>query len=157
MGAACQGTITLNEGSTGHTCAWDPALTIQPWLDLQRLPRGKVSISVMTLDFVHSLPSFWAWNNFMYTGGSLLANSSQHHLLTLSFFQCYSQLSFCRIVELEYKMQHAPETVRSGSSCRQCPNTCIDNIIFFWNRVCSNPCTCSPVLHMHSGKWWDSM
>lgn len=33
----------------------------------------------------------------MDAGGSLLANSSQHHLLTLSFLQCYSQLSFPRI------------------------------------------------------------
>lgn len=116
MGADCQGAITLNEGSRGHTCAWDPALTIQPWLDLPRLPGGKVSISVMTLDFVHS---FWAWNNFMYTGGSLLANSSQHHLLTRSFFPCYSQLSFGRTVELEYKMLHVPRAASSASSCTQ--------------------------------------
>lgn len=71
MGADCQGTITLNELSAGHTCAWDPVLSIQPWLALQRLPGGKVSISVMTLDFVHPARSFWAWNNSVRWGISL--------------------------------------------------------------------------------------
>lgn len=159
MGTDCRGTITLNELSTDHTCAWDPVLAIQPWLALQRLPGGKVSISVMTLDFVHSVRSFWAWNNFMCAGGSLLANSSQHHLLTLaaalSFFQCYSQLSFCRIVELEYKMQRALEAARSAALLRQqYPNTCTD-IILFCSRGCSKPCPCSPDLHMHSRKGGD--
>lgn len=30
MGTDCRGTITLNEGSPGHTWAWDPALPIRP-------------------------------------------------------------------------------------------------------------------------------
>jgi len=30
MGTDCRGTITLNELSTDHTCAWDPVLAIQP-------------------------------------------------------------------------------------------------------------------------------
>lgn len=95
----------------------------------------------------------------MCAGGSLLANSSQHHLLTLaaalSFFHYYSQLSFCRIVELEYKMQRALEAARSAALLRQqYPNTCTD-IILFCCGACSEPCLCSPDLYMHSRKGGD--